>query len=112
MELVNRPDVGEVNGLADAAKYHAEVTSKMIRDVEWTEKGLMVTRFRLVSDPGFPLWDVSYCHGILNGEPVNVVLPFSQLPKKNMRSAIVKAAIRDGVYARGLGILDNISTLC
>jgi hypothetical protein len=66
----------------------------------------------MVSDPGYHTWDVTYCHGMIGDEHVTVFLPFNQLPKYGYRAAIVKEAIRDGVYARGLGILDNISTLC
>lgn len=112
MHLVNRPEVGEIGGLTNGREYHDQFAGA--RTVDWTEPHLRVTRLRLLSDPSFPAWDVSYCHGSLchTGELVRVELPFSQLPKRGMRAAIVKHAIRDGVYARGLGVLDNISTLC
>jgi hypothetical protein len=41
-----------------------------------------------------------------------VELPFSQLPKRNFKHAIVLHAQRDGVYAKGLGVFEAISTLC
>jgi hypothetical protein len=98
--------------------YHAQVTANIERTVDWTEPGLRVTRLRLVSDPGFPLWDVSYCHGDLRGAPVLVNLPFSQLlkPRAHPRRAslaaqIVAHAVRDRVHARSLGILGCVSTL-
>lgn len=81
------------------------------RTVDWTEKGLRITRLRLLSDVGFPVWDVSYCFGVIGAEKVRVALPFSQLPRRGMIRAIVQHAKRDNVYAKGLGILDNISTL-
>jgi hypothetical protein len=114
MHLVDRPAIGESNGLpyGSGNEYHAQWSGA--RTVDWSEPHLRVTRLRLLSDPGFPAWDVSYCHGILchTGEHVMVELPFSQLPKRGFRKAIVAHAIRDKVYARGLGVLDNISTLC
>lgn len=71
-----------------------------------------MTRLRLLSDPGHPVWDVSYCHGVnSDGKACEVELPFDQLPKKGMRRAIVWYAKKDGIFAKGLGILDNISTL-
>lgn len=79
--------------------------------VDWSDKGLYITRLRLLSDPGFPWWDVSYCHGEINGERYYVNLPFCQLPKKGMIKEIIYWAKRDGVYAKGIGILDNISKL-
>lgn len=113
MHLVDRPAIGELNGLPEGSgnSYHAQWADA--RTVDWTEPHLRVVRLRLLSDPGFPAWDVSYCHGVLasTGEHVRVELPFSQLPKRGFRKAIVDYAKRDGLYARGLGVLDNISTL-
>lgn len=91
--------------------YHDEVTARITRTVYWTEPGLKVTRFRMISDPGFPLWDVSYCHGRIGDEVVEVELPFHQLPKRGWKREIVRYAKADKVYARGLGIFDNVSTL-
>lgn len=79
------------------------------RTVDWTEPGLYITRLRLLSDPGFPAWDVSYCYGEIDGEPVRVDLPFSQLPKHKMRAALYREAKATGKFIRGL--FDNISTL-
>ena len=82
------------------------------RMVSWKTKGLKVTRLRLLSDPGLNFWDVSYCEGMLDDEPVKVDLPFFQLPKRGFKRAIVAYAKKDGVYAHGIGVLANISTLC
>ena len=114
MNTVNRPSVGETNGLLDGHKYHSEFTQQIQRQVPWTAQGLKITRLRLLSDPGFPFWDVSYCHGVINGEPVEVMLPFDQLPKRGMNRTIVQYAIKDGIYAKGFGILSPlvVSTLC
>jgi hypothetical protein len=112
MHLVDRPEVGESNGLVNGPAYHADYS--FARTVDWTEQHLRITRLRLLSDRGFPAWDVSYCHGVLchTGELVRVSLPFSQLPKRGFKRAIVEHAKRDGLYAHGLGVLSNISTLC
>lgn len=102
----------ESNGLVNGKEYHATRNEQgEIKEVCWTTPGLRVTRLRLLSDPGFPLWDVSYCHGMLDGKHVDVRLPFDQLPKRGMKVALVKAAQKAGVFAKGIGILDNISTL-
>lgn len=81
--------------------------------VYWSDPELKkITRLRLLSDPGFPFWDVSYCYGELkDGTAVRVSLPFYQLPKRGYLGAIIAAAKEDGVYAKGLGIFDVISTL-
>ena len=79
--------------------------------VYWTDKRLMqVTRLRLLSDPGFPMWDVSYCYGVLfDGTNVRVELPFHQLSKRRLKCEIIQHAKKDGVYAKGLGILDDVN---
>ena len=99
----------ETNGLVQPHEYR-----KIERDrtVYWTEKGLKITRLRLLSDQGFPYWDVSYCHGVLpDGTEVRVALPFYQLAKRTWKSDIVKMARHDGLYAKGTGIFEAVSAL-
>ncbi len=106
---MDRPDVGETNGMVNGQAYHKEFNKA--RTVDWTEKGLKITRLRMLSDPGFPAWDISYCHGELHGEKVDVQLPFSQLDKRKYFQEIVWYAKKDKVFAKGLGIFDAISKL-
>ncbi len=103
-------EVQELNPLPKGSNIH----SGQKRSIDWDDPELKeITRLRLLSDPGLPWWDVSYCYGeTQDGEAVNVNLPFAQLPKKGMRRAIVLAAKKDGVFAKGLRIFDNLSTLC
>lgn len=110
-QMVRNSEYGftESNGLENPQAYHEG--RKDAQTVDWTEKGLRVTRFRVLTDPGFPMYDVSYCHGILDGNHVDVELPFSQLEKRRWKSEILSHAKRDGVYAKGLGIFDAISAL-
>ena len=97
----------ETNGLPSGSNYHAQYANAP--SVPWDTPGLTITRLRLLSDPGFPLWDVSYCHGMLDGEPVVVDLPFSQLPKRGMKRALYGEAKKTGRFIKGL--FDAISTL-
>ena len=97
-------------------EYHNERNKNPIRKVTWKAKGLKITRLRMLSDAEYPYWDISYCHGILNGEDVNVQLPFRQIPKKwandpdgHNKGFIINMAKHFGVYAKGLGILDAFS---
>jgi hypothetical protein len=110
--LIDRKDVGETNGLVDGLSYHKDRYSQEggVETVCWTTAGLEITRLRLISDPGYPMWDVSYCHGILNGRHVDVELPFSELPKRNMKKALYNEANRTGCFIKGL--FSSISTLC
>lgn len=101
----------ETCGLENPRAYHAQVTERIERTVYWTEPGLRITRLRLVSEPCFPFWDVSYCHGFIGEEPVQVSLPFDQLPKGSVSGSIIAYAKDDHLYAKGTGILGAISTL-
>lgn len=108
---VDRPSVGEYNGLANGIAYHNTRHSQNdgVEEVDWTEDGLEITRLRILSDPGFPAWDVSYCHGVLDGRHVDVRLPFSQLPKRGYKSFLYKEAKKTGKFINGL--FSSISTL-
>lgn len=73
-----------------------------------------ITRLRLVTDPGFPLYDLSYCYGELrDGTPVRVQLPEYQFPKRNLTGALIAMAKANKVYAKGLGLLDpSVISIC
>ena len=113
--------MNEINNLAEVygsyADYHSAVSKTIKETVDWADKRLnKIIRRRLLSDPCFPAWDISYCHGQLkDGTSVNVELPFpdGQLPKGKGRitKAILAEAKVDGVYAKGLGIFNAISCL-
>jgi hypothetical protein len=91
--------------------FHENFTEKASRSIRWNDPELdRIVRLRLLTDPGFPLYDVSYCYGITkDGEPVEVELPFSQLSKgrgkRSWQSDILRHAKRDGVYAKRHGLL-------
>jgi hypothetical protein len=73
-----------------------------------------IVRLRLISDPGYPMWDVSYCYGELkDGTPVRVDLPRYQFSKKNLKGDLIAMCKEVGVYGKGLGLFepDVISTL-
>jgi hypothetical protein len=103
----DRGFAGETNGLADGSSYHRERGTP--RRVDWTAPGLTITRLRLLSDPGCPWWDVSYCHGVIGSEQVDVVLPFSQLPRAWKRALYAEAkATRQFIH----GVFAAVSTHC
>ena len=94
--------------------YHAGRNST--NKVSWKTPGLKITRVRMISDRLHHSWDISYVHGTVDGQDVDVRLPFSQVPKLNNQyrnsvdfGFIINAAKRDGVYAKGLGFFDALS---
>jgi hypothetical protein len=108
----DRPSIGESNGLVDGIEYHKarHLQKDGVNSVCWTTPKLEITRLRLLSDPGYPEWDISYCHGTLNGYHVDVRLPFSSLPKRKMKTFLYDEVKKTGCYIEGL--FSSISTLC
>ena len=115
--------IGGINLLPAGSTYHMD--RRPTRTVYWDEPNLYITRFRMVSDRGFPAWDVSYCHGRIGDEEVDVELPFDQLRKYGF-----KFKRKDGIIGKGgwkahlmawgrkedvnvwkLGIIENVSLL-
>jgi hypothetical protein len=99
----------ETNPLLDPHSYH----SVSRPEVELDDPRLgRITRLRLLTDPGFPWYDLSYCHGELkDGTPVRVNLPRYQFGKRNLKGDLLLMCREAGVYAKGLGLFDAISTL-
>jgi hypothetical protein len=101
----------ETNGLEDATAYHS--TDRKMQVTLDDPRLKTITRLRLLTDPGYPFWDLSYCHGALkDGTEVTVILPWYQFSKRNgLSREIVTMCKEVGVYGKGLGILDCISTV-
>jgi len=99
----------ETNGLPEGGQQ--ELLDTLEGSVYWTDPEIdKIFRLRLLSDPGFPFWDVSYCYAVLkNGTNVRVQLPFHQLSKRSMKADIIEWAKKDGVYAKGLGLFDPMT---
>lgn len=101
----------ETNGLTDTDAYYAVERNA---EVDLADPRLArVTRLRLLTDAvGYGYWDVSYVHGVLkDGTPCRVHLPVREFRRGNLSRQIVEMCREAGVYAKGLGILDAVSTL-
>lgn len=101
----------ETNGLEDGEPHpvHALQGTAVLGDEDLAK----ITRLRLISDPGFPFWDLSYCYGELkDGTPVEVILPRYQFSKRRMKFEIVEMFDELGLHAKKMGAFDALSTLC
>lgn len=71
-----------------------------------------ITRLRLLSDVGFPAWELSYCWGELaDGTAVNVNLPRDRFSKKALKADLIDMCKEAGRYGKGMGIFDALSTM-
>lgn len=96
--LESNPITDEVKKFRDEIEDEVDLDDSRLR---------RITRLRLVTDPGFPMYDLSYCYGILkDGTKVRVRLPRWQFPKRNFRGSLIEMCREAGVYGKGLGILD------
>lgn len=89
--------------------YHRTVDHTTIYPADYLqEKGGRITRLRLLTEPGFPFYDVSYCHGTLpDGRIVPVDIYTGQIPRRNTMRYLVDLAKREGFNAKRIGLLDR-----
>ena len=112
-QLINRcPSAvlaDETNGLSNAEAYH----NRMHTSVDMTLRQLAdarghITRLRILSDRGSRYADISYCHGELpDGTPVRVYNVPSGLNYYRLKNGLLEWAKGEGVFAKGVGLLDE-----
>lgn len=120
METIDRNHHGafESNGLVDGAGYHASTDYSFTYDLAGVKAaGGRITRVRLLTERcgGQLLADVSYIHATLpDGTVVPVQSEIGHLtPYHRLKGEFIRWAKAQGVYAKGIGLLDeaNWSTL-
>jgi hypothetical protein len=68
-----------------------------------------VVRFRVLTDRGFPMYDISYCYAErIDGKIIPIQLPFHQLTKAKWKTELYNYAKADGVNAKRLGFFDPL----
>lgn len=102
----------ETNGLINGHAYHSEVeyevqyTLGMVKD-----EGGKISRVRVLTEriPGCRLADVSYIHATLpSGKVVPVQVGVDNCtPLHQLKGKMIEWAQREGVFAKGLGLLDD-----
>lgn len=103
----------ETNGLVNGQAYHAAVDySRRYSLKEISELGGKISRVRILTEtvPGVgKLADISYIHATLpDGTTVDVMNGLDNLiPLRSMRGKMIDWAKREGVFAKGIGLLDS-----
>lgn len=100
-----RYGVQESNGITD--EIHA-FRDSIDGEVALDDPALArIVRLRLLGERGYPMFDLSYCYGVLkDGTAVRVQLPVSRFPVRGFERSVVEMCKSVGVYGKGLGILD------
>lgn len=92
-------------------RYHEAVSKdEPITLSELNERGGRVSRVRLLGEYG--RYDVSYIHGILPDKTVirlrlDGLDNCSLIPRRQIKGEFIRWAKNQGVYAKGLGLLDD-----
>lgn len=109
----NRYGARETNGLVNGHAYHAEVDYSRIYSLkEISDLKGHITRVRILTEyvPGVgTLADISYIHASL---PDDRIVPVQNeignlTPLRKMKGEMIEWAKREGVFAKGLGLIDN-----
>lgn len=119
-------DTATINDRADARAYYGVRESNPIetasythesvdysdRDVELSDPRLVrIDRIRLLTEPGYPYYDVSYVYGTMDdGRHVRVDLGTHRIPRarpgRSLNGSLIELAREAGRFAKGLGMLD------
>lgn len=106
-ELKRNYGVTEINPLSEG--YHDEEL-QYISYHSLKNKKVINERLRLVTDSGYPYYDLSYWHVRIDGKRYEVVgSPLAQIPKRTAKTYIYNCLKKDGIFVKD--IFGSISTL-
>lgn len=98
------------SGMPVGHEYHSQVQDELTLGEVAARKG-RVTRVRVLTERVFGsyLFDTSYVHATLpDGTIVRVRVEVENLiPRNRYKGALIDWAKREGVYAKGIGLLDE-----
>jgi hypothetical protein len=103
-------------GMPVGPEYHATVShDEYINLAELARRGGKITRLRMIGGEYVPgrgrCYDISYVHGQIDGQNVsistNACPEWSWIPKSKIKGVMIEWAKAEGVFAKGLGLLDE-----
>lgn len=105
--------VRETNPL-DVSYRELQQTIDRQNPVAFTDPRLVrILRLRLISDPGHPEWEVSYCDGELeDGTRVAVSIPWQFFRKRGLNGELFRMCKESGRHGKRLGIYGAVSLCC
>lgn len=107
MDLAVRYGVNETNPLWSSEATHENVDFD-IHVTLGSPEVARVVRLRLLTDPGYPFFDISYCYVLLkDGRYARLSDTPMSLPRKGLKGALIQWAREEGVNAKALGLLDD-----
>lgn len=107
MDLAVRYGVQETNPLWASEATHENVDYDVFVTLGSPEVKRVV-RLRLLTEPGYPYYDISYVYVELkDGRYARLSNAPMHLPRRNTKAALIAWAKEEKAYAKGLGLLDE-----
>lgn len=105
MDLAVRYGVNETNPLWTSEVTHETITEHVRLGDPRLDR---VVRLRLLTEPGYPYFDISYVYGVLkDGTHCRIEGGPMHLGRKTLKRDLIAWAREEGAYAKGLGLLDD-----
>ena len=95
--LYQETGVYETNGLKDSNYHNIERIDIAIEEITKSDK-VSLERLRMVTDVGFPFYDISYIHITYNGKPANLIMNQMQLNKRTWKSDLIQICKNHKVF--------------
>jgi hypothetical protein len=97
--------VNETNPLWTSEVTHETITEEVTLGDPRLDR---VTRLRLLTEPGYPFFDISYVYGVLkDGTHVRITGAPMHLGRKTIKRDLIEWAKEEKAFAKGLGLLDD-----
>jgi hypothetical protein len=107
MDLAVRYGVNETNPIWASESTHENVDFEEY--VTLSDPRLArITRVRLLTEPGYPYYDISYIYGVLkDGRHIRLADAPMHLSRRAPKADLIAWAKAEKVFAKGLGLLDE-----
>jgi hypothetical protein len=97
--------VNETNPLWTSEVTHETITEEVTLGDPRLDR---VTRLRLLTEPEYPFFDISYVYGVLkDGTHVRITGAPMHLGRKTIKRDLIEWAKEEKAFAKGLGLLDD-----
>lgn len=97
-ELYKKYGAIEYNTLPGANYHDIERETVSWYDLKKSDR-LIAERIRILTDPGFPWFDISYFHLWINGKPSEIRdFPVDQLPRRTYKKILIEECKKQGIF--------------
>lgn len=104
--------VNETNPLENAQAYHDEERIKVYFEYLSSKDDIELERLRLLTDPDFSHYDISYIHIIYNGQKAELLnFPMTQIPKIGWKETLIDICKEHNIFIKHFVHPERVSIL-